>query len=265
MQTITTSDGIKIAYTQTGSGQDLVMVHGYGCSSLYFKRNIPVLAKQFRVTAIDLRGHGESEKTAKGPRVSRLAADVHDLLVQLNISDAVYLGWSMGCSVGWAYWDLFQKDRLSKFIFVDEPALGLDTPQNPSKLLNYQQTVDFMSELAADKQKTLCDFINGIVIYKENDVSDLIESSCKVEPGFAGRLFYNHMVTDWSDVLPRIDLPSLVISGGKSFFNPELVQETAKMLPNAKVEIFPKTGHLMFFEESERFNKIVADFIKKQA
>ena len=263
MQTFTTSDGVKIAYSQTGEGKNLVMVHGYGCSSLYFKRNIPVLAKKFKVTAIDLRGHGESEKTAKGPRVSRLAADIHELLEHLGISDAVYLGWSMGCSVGWSYWDLFQADRLSKFIFVDEPALGLDTPSNPSHLLNYQQTIDFMGSLAADKQTTLNGFIDGIVIHKENDVSDLIESSCKVEPGFAGRLFYNHMVTDWSDVLPTIDIPALVISGGKSFFNPELVKATAKLVPRAKLEIFPETGHLMFFEEAERFNSIVTEFIEK--
>ena len=105
------------------------------------------------------------------------------------------------------------------------------------------------------------DFIKGIVIRKGNDVSDLIRSSCKVEPGFAGRLFYNHMVTDWSDVLPKINIPSLVISGGKSFFNPELVKATARLLPDAKVESFPETGHLMFFEEAERFNRIVAQFI----
>ena len=263
MQTITTSDGVKIAYNQAGQGKNLVMVHGYGCSSLYFKRNIPALAKHFKVTAIDLRGHGESEKTSKGPRVSRLAADVHELLEQLDISDAVYLGWSMGCSVGWSYWDLFQSDRLSKFIFVDEPALGLDTPDNPSRLLNYQQTIDFIHSLAADKKKALDGFINGIVVHKENDVSDLIRSSCKVEPGFAGRLFYNHMVTDWSDVLPTIRIPALVISGGKSFFNPELVKATAKLLPDASVESFPETGHLMFFEESERFNRIVTEFIEK--
>jgi pimeloyl-ACP methyl ester carboxylesterase len=263
MQKFIASDGVKIAYSQTGSGKNLVMVHGYGCSSLYFKRNIPVLAKQFTVTAVDLRGHGESEKTTKGPRVSRLATDIHELLKHLNITDAVYLGWSMGCSVGWSYWDLFQNDRLSKFIFVDEPALGLDTPDNPSRLLNYQQTVDFMSALAANKQKTLHDFINGIVIHKENDVSDLIESSYKVEPSFAGRLFYNHMVTDWSDVLPRINLPALVISGTKSFFNPDLVKATAELLPNASVESFPETGHLMFFEEAERFNRIVTEFIEK--
>lgn len=263
MQTITTSDGVKIAYNQTGKGKDLILVHGYGCSSLYFKRNIPELAKQFRVTAIDLRGHGESEKTMKGPRISRLASDIHELLEQLDISDAVYLGWSMGCSVGWSYWDMFQKDRLSKYIFVDEPVLGLDTPNNPSRLLNYQQTLDFMDSLAADKQTTLSNLISGIVINKENDVSDLIESSCKIDPGFAGRLFYNHMVTNWSDVLPTIDIPTLVISGEKSFFNPELVKATANLLPKARLETFMETGHLMFFEEAERFNNIVANFMEK--
>ena len=262
VQKFTASDGIKIAYHQVGKGSNLVMVHGYGCSSLYFKRNIPELSKQFCVTAIDLRGHGESEKTEKGPRVSRLAADVHELLEWLNITDAAYLGWSMGCSVGWSYWDLFQNDRLSKFIFVDEPAFALDTADNPSNLLTYDQTLDFMESLIIDKRKALRDFIGGILIHQENEISDLIASSCKVEPQFAGRLFYNHMTTDWSDVLKTIDIPSLVISGEKSFFNPELVKDTVKLLPQASFEHFWETGHLMFFEEYARFNQIITEFMK---
>ena len=48
--------------------------------------------------------------------------DVHQLLEHLDLKDVVLLGWSMGCSVLWSYWDLFRSDRLSKLIMVDEPS-----------------------------------------------------------------------------------------------------------------------------------------------
>ena len=44
--------------------------------------------------------------------------DVHQLLEHLDLKDVVLLGWSMGCSVLWSYWDLFRSDRLSKLIMV---------------------------------------------------------------------------------------------------------------------------------------------------
>lgn len=260
MKEFTVSDGEKISYLQTGSGPDLVMVHGYGCSSLFFKRNIQVLSRDFRVTALDLRSHGESEKTVKGPRISRLATDVYELMETLNITDATYLGWSMGCSIGWSYWDLFVADRLRKFIFVDEPALLVETPENPTRLMDYAKTVEFANELTTGKDRALTDFISSILINQNEDISDLVKSSLKLDSRFASKLWYNHSVMDWSDVLPTITIPTLVISGRQSFLNPDTVKAMADAIPGAQFESF-STGHLMFFEESDRFNKIVANFI----
>ena len=72
---------------------------------------------------MDLRGHGESGKPSYGYRISRLAMDVKQLLDALELEDVTLLGWSMGCSVVWSYWDLFRGHRLSKLILVDEPPL----------------------------------------------------------------------------------------------------------------------------------------------
>ncbi|ABJ56634.1 alpha/beta fold hydrolase [Oenococcus oeni] len=263
MSYFVTNDDTKIYYTEQGSGKNLLMVHGYGCSGKYFKNNVPELSKHFHVVTIDLRGHGNSNEAVSGKRISRLATDVHELIKHLDLNDVTYLGWSMGCSVGWSYWDLFRADRLKKFIFVDEPALGLDTKDNPSGLLNYQQTLDFCSSLYTDKEGALNGFIKNIVIDKSLNLNDLIEDTDKANADFVSPLFYNHMANDWSDIIKTIDIPSLVFSGKKSFFNWKLVKKVSEELQNSEFELFENVSHMLFFEEADHFNKSVTEFIEK--
>lgn len=262
MSYLTTNDNAKIYYTESGQGKNLLMVHGYGCSGKYFENNIPELSKHFHVITVDLRGHGNSNEAVSGERISRLATDIHELLVSLDLKDVTYLGWSMGCSIGWSYWDLFQNDRLSKFVFVDEPARALETPDNHAGLLDYQQTLDFCKSLYTDKEKALSSFIKGIVINKDLDLTELINDSVKANENFISPLFYNHMANDWHDVIKTITIPSLVISGKKSFFNWKLVKQVSEDLPNGQFEIFNDVGHMLFFEEADKFNKIVTEFVK---
>ena len=157
---------------------------------------------------------------------------------------------------------IFQNDRLSKFVFVDEPAWALETPDNHAGLLDYQQTLDFCQSLYTDKEKALSSFIKGIVINKNLDLTDLINDSIKANEKFISPLFYNHMANDWTDVIKTITIPSLVISGKKSFFNWKLVKKVSEDLPKGQFEIFDDVGHMLFFEEADKFNKIVTDFVK---
>ena len=131
MSVFLTNDGVSIHYEVNGSGRPLVMLHGWDQSARAFCRNVPALSEKYQVVTVDFRGHGESEKPSHGYRISRLAMDVHQLLEHLDLKDVVLLGWSMGCSVLWSYWDLFRSDRLSKLIMVDEPPLCLVNESNP--------------------------------------------------------------------------------------------------------------------------------------
>lgn len=98
MTSITTTDGLKLSYKFVGSedGPVLLLIHGWSGSSQYFTLNTSDIAKQgIRVLTVDLRFHGESDKSDFGHHVARLAADVHELLQQLRLTDVNMLGTSM--------------------------------------------------------------------------------------------------------------------------------------------------------------------------
>lgn len=93
-------NGIRLNCYQTGEGPDLVLVHGLAANQAFWHvRIIPLLKRQFRVTAFDLRGHGHSEMPLAGYTSLEMARDLHDLLDRLNIRNAHLVGHSFGGAV----------------------------------------------------------------------------------------------------------------------------------------------------------------------
>jgi pimeloyl-ACP methyl ester carboxylesterase len=89
-------DGAKIYYEDHGQGQPVVLVHGWTCSSKFWQRNAPELAKEFRVVTIDLRGHGNSSKILSGHTIAQYARDVREVMQKLDLKKATLVGWSLG-------------------------------------------------------------------------------------------------------------------------------------------------------------------------
>src|SRR3979490_1789153 len=123
-----TNDGVRLHYLEAGTGKPLVLVHGFSQTAEQFKFQLEALGDRYRVIALDLRGHGESDKPDFGLKIHRLAQDLREALVAANARDVVLLGHSMGSSVIWAYWELFGADRLGKIVLTDEPPMLTSNP-----------------------------------------------------------------------------------------------------------------------------------------
>ena len=131
---VTTNDGVTLRYEEAGSGKPLVCIPGWSQTTAQFKHQLSGLSDRYRVMAVDMRGHGESDKPDNGYTIQRLAKDVQDLLIARNLTDVTLMGHSMGSSVIWSYWQLWGKERLSKLIFVDEmPMITADPARSPQE------------------------------------------------------------------------------------------------------------------------------------
>src|SRR5262249_24964052 len=95
--TITTRDGTRIYYKDWGSGQPIVFHHGWPLSADdWDAQMIFFVAHGYRVVAHDRRGHGRSSQTSTGNDIDTYAADVAELVRQLDLRDAVHIGHSTG-------------------------------------------------------------------------------------------------------------------------------------------------------------------------
>src|SRR3977135_2981564 len=85
----TTNDGVRLHYLEAGAGSTLVLVHGIPQTAEQFKFQIEDLGDRYRMIALDLRGHGESDKPDFGLKIHRLAQDLREELVAANARGGV--------------------------------------------------------------------------------------------------------------------------------------------------------------------------------
>ena len=263
MSTFLTNDGVSIHYEVSGTGRPLVMLHGWDQSAKAFCRNIPVLSQKYQVVSLDFRGHGESEKPSFGYRISRLAMDVHQLLEHLDLKDVVLLGWSMGCSVVWSYWDLFRADRISKLIMVDEPPLCLVNESNPDGFADNDALVALKASILTDTVNATRGFVDMMLYTPEGKAAygqQTLEESLKFPPVPCTHMLLNHVYTDWRDVIPTVTIPTLVIAAKNSHVKVSNNIWTHEHIPGSQFKLF-ETAHMMFMEEPDAFNAAVAEFI----
>jgi pimeloyl-ACP methyl ester carboxylesterase len=271
---VTTSDGVKLHYLEAGSGKPILMIPGWSQTAEQFKHQITGLSDRYRVIAVDMRGHGESEKPDFGYKISRLAKDTHDLIQALDLDEVNILGHSMGSSVIWNYYDLFGPERLSKLLLIDQMPMITSNPAWPEEeriasgaIFNPQSLYETINALAGPEGvETTRGFIGNMVTkaIPEADKAWIIERNLTMPREHAATLLYNHSTQDWRDLIPRIDLPSLVVGGRVSVVPWQSQAWVAEQIPGARLEIFEEEdggNHFMFIEGHEKFNAIVADFV----
>ncbi|MBR1690993.1 MAG: alpha/beta hydrolase [Oscillibacter sp.] len=258
-----TNDGAHIHYEVNGTGKPLVMLHGWDQSAKAFCENIPVLAEKYQVISVDLRGQGDSENVTYGYRISRLAMDVKQLLDSLQVEGATLLGWSMGCSVVWSYWDLFRSERIEKLVLVDEPPLCLINAGNPDGFSNNPDLEALKESILTDTVNATQGFVDMMIVTPEGKAKyaqQTLEESLKFPKEQCTHLLLNHVYTDWRDVIPTITIPTLVIAAKRSHVKVSNNEWTHAHIPGSQLKVF-ETAHMMFMEEPEAFNAAVMEFI----
>lgn len=262
MSLFTTNDGAQIHYEDEGSGRPLVLIHGWSQSSQVFRKNVPELARQCRVISVDVRGHGQSSKVDHGYRISRFAQDVHQLISHLGLADVTLLGWSMGCSIIWSYWDLFVDENLSKLILMDQPGLLLIRDDNPLGMWTQDEITSAAAAIIDDQLAFTNDLVRGSTYgVSEDEIQFLIAENLLMPAQYSARLMLHHWTTDWRDVIPTITLPTLIMGGARSFVNPDSQIWNHEHIRGSRLETFDGSGHFLFFEQPDRFNKLVAEFL----
>ena len=221
-----TSDGVQLSYIRQGSGRPIVLVHGWSQCAEEFKYQIEPLSTRYDVIAVDQRSHGESQKVSYGLRISRLSKDLYELLTELDLSDVALLGHSMGASVIWCYIDLFGPERLSKIILVDQSPFLTVNPhwarqelEDSGAFVTAQQSFDRVAALRGEEaEQEIRQMIDGMLTkHAKSEIREwIVQCNLKMPRDLAATLSYNHNHTDWRDLVPRIKLPTLIISGRAS-------------------------------------------------
>ena len=118
-------NGVNIHYVIGGTGEPLVLVHGFGQNWYMWNRLLPELSRYFTVVAPDLRGLGESDKPAGGYDKKTMAADVHELVKKLGFNSINLAGHDIGLMVAYAYAAQYPKE-VKKLALMDALLPGVE-------------------------------------------------------------------------------------------------------------------------------------------
>ncbi|WP_201008448.1 alpha/beta fold hydrolase [Paenibacillus glycanilyticus] len=264
--TITLPSGISLAYydSRTDEKPVVVLLHGYCGSSAYWERVAEPLARQARIIALDLRGHGRSSAET-GPEETNsmelYADDLAAMLEQLKINKACVLGHSLGGYITLAFAERFE-EKLSAFGLVHSTPL----PDGDAAKENRDNAV------AAIKKDGISAFVEGLVpkLYSPDNKSampDQVERSIAIGRGTsaAGAIGAAKGMKDRPDrteVLKRTTLPVLLLAGEQDQIIPA---ERTFVVDGANVtrEKLADAGHMGMVERPEAFAEAVLSFINK--
>jgi len=237
--TVGTENGasIDIYYEDHGSGQPVVLIHGYPLDGHSWERQSRVLLQAgFRVIAYDRRGFGRSSQPTVGYDYDTFAADLNALLERLNLADVVLAGFSMGTGEVTRYLGRYGSDRIAKAaMFGVIPPFLLKTDDNPEGV-DGQVFDGIKAAIVKDRYAYFKDFLDNFYnvdkLAPERISDQAWQASFNVAVGASPYATYacvDTWLTDFRADLPNIDVPTLVVHGTEDRILP--YDATAKRLP----------------------------------
>lgn len=255
----------QIAYTDTGIGRPVVLLHGYPFNRSLWSEQLIALGNSYRVVVPDLRGFGESDATQSPATMDQMAQDVAQLLDHLQISRAVICGLSMGGYVALAFYKQFPS-RVRALVLADTRAQG---DSEEAKQTRAQQAEKALSEgMAGIADAMLPKLLTPETVSKHPDIVKRVrDMMLRTRPeGAAAALHGMAMRDDHTQLLPNISVPTLIIVGAEDAITP--LADSEKMdhaIPNSHLAVLDHAGHVSNLERTDQFNDALLEFLRASA
>ena len=223
---------ISLHFVEQGRGKPLILLHGNGEDGSYFKHQINCFSANYRVIAIDTRGHGQSPRGEKPFTIVQFADDLHDFMDENCIDQAILLGFSDGGNIALTFALKYPK-RVEKLILN-----GANLFPSGVKA-RYQWPIEIgyhIAKLFAKKSKKA----------KQNaEMLGLMVNEPHIDPV----------------ELAGLTMPVLVVAGTKDMIKEKHTRLIYKSLPNARLSII-EGDHFVANKNAVAFNKEVSEFLR---
>jgi pimeloyl-ACP methyl ester carboxylesterase len=269
MHTVKGAGGTSLAVCEAGRGEGpaLLLVHGFCQAYQSWERQLQgPLAQSFRLVAMDLRGHGQSDKPQGAYQEGRLwAEDVHAVLTTLRLERPVLVGWSYGGYVVGDYLRHYGEKAVAGVHLV-APVTREGTPEAFGLL-----SQDFMANLPgllspedAVREQALEAFVSMLF---HRPVSPETYASVLAFNRLVPRYVIEGVATrvgDQRDVFQRLRVPVLLSHGQEDrIVLAESSRQLAAMAPGAQLSLYPDVGHSPFMEDTARFERELMEFARR--
>jgi non-heme chloroperoxidase len=264
---------IEIHYEDHGSGQPVVLIHGYPLNGASWEKQERVLLQAgYRVLTYDRRGFGKSSQPTVGYGYDTFAADLNALLEHLNLSDVVLVGFSMGTGEVTRYLGTYGSARVAKAVLMGAiPPFLLKTGDNPDGV-DGAVFDEIKAAVVKDRPAFFKDFLDNfynVDVLGGTRISEQAwQNSFTVAIGaspYAAHACVDTWLTDFRADLPKIDVPTLLVHGDADRILP--YPATAARLPglikDLEVVLVKGGPHNIAWTHPDEVNEALLAFIAR--
>ena len=268
----TTAVPTELFYEDLGSGQPVVLIHGWPLSGRMWEGQVSALLDAgFRTITYDRRGFGQSGRPVRGYDYDTFASDLNDLLTTLDAKNAVLVGFSMGGGEVARYIGKYGTTRLAKAVFLGAVTpFMLTTADNPDAA---PKSVfdDMVAGVKKDRVNFLATFFESFFGRNKHPkaVSDDIIAWAKsvawsASPTGTIECITAFGSTDFRKDLAKVTVPTLVVHGDEDQIVPFEIsgKRTAAAIKGSRLEVLKQAPHAFSATHGELLNRILLEFLR---
>lgn len=251
-------DGARVHYKSYGKGSEaMVLVHGWSCNLDNWRDQIPDLAKRNRVLALDLPGHGQSDKPQISYTMDLFANAIDAVMRDAKVERAVVIGHSMGTPVARQFYRKYPQKTLG-IVIVDGGLRPFGTKEMREQFVamfrapNYREiaTPMFAQMMgptlpAPEKERVLSSFANT--------------------PQHVLLSAMEHMNQESLYGPDKINVPVFAVLAKSPFWAPDTEEFFRSLAPDFEIQWWEGVGHFLSMEKPKQFNDAVIAFLDKKS
>ena len=260
-------EGLATHYLEKGSGEPVILIHGFFFDTNMWNMNIDVLAETYKVYAIDLWGFGYSTRKPMDYGYSLYARQLLLFMDAMGLQKASLVGQSMGGGTIIKF-SISNRHRVEKIVLVDAAGMPNKLPIM-GRISNLPRLGEFMYGMNNDLVRKFT--LRSTFLYNKEILTDdffeqltrfhKIERSTAVMPYVTWKQFFDTLSEEIS-VLGSMDVPTLIVWGrDEKSIRLSIGEELAGKLPGSRLEILEKAGHCPNIDQYGQFNSLVLDFL----
>jgi pimeloyl-ACP methyl ester carboxylesterase len=250
-------DQSRVHYKSLGKGdRALIFIHGWTCDMSFWRLQVPAFADHTRVLAIDLPGHGQSDKPKADYTMDLFARAIDAVMRDAKVEKAVLVGHSMGTPVIRQFYRKYPQKTLA-LVIVD----GGLRPFGKK-----EQMEVFLAPLRGPNYKEAAGrMIDGMVgPVKSAELRQQIKDSMLLTPQHVAVSAMDGMADETIYTPDKINVPVLAILAKSPFWQPDTEQFFRSLAPDLEYQMWDGVSHFLMMDKPAEFNDALSAFLVKK-
>ncbi len=274
-------NGIRLHYMEEGSGELVILLHGFPEFWYGWRKQIPVLSQHYRVVAPDMRGYNLSDKPqgVSQYKMDILAKDIAELIRKLGNGKAILVGHDWGAGVAWATATLYP-ELVTKLVIINVPhpaemrkaLMGFNLSQWVKSYYIFLFQLPWLPEWGIGRNlksvftKTFAKFSPSGNPPPENEIEEYIKAYSQ-PGGLSGPINYYRAAlrnVDSLNLSVPLPMPVLMLWGEQDkALGKELTYNTKQYCKDLEIVYDPTSGHFLQYDNPELVNRKLLEFFGK--